>query len=114
MKKIKTLLATLMLCTPGMIMAQNAGAGSAADSRQVNNEKLFTLEDLNFGGTNFWSMRAETRYLTWWGDELIRQEVESVSIINKVKGTQKQLFTLSEINAWANLSGKDEVKSLLY
>ena len=114
MKKIKTLLATLMLCTPGMIMAQNAGAGSAADSRQVNNEKLFTLEDLNFGGTNFWNMRAETRYLTWWGDELIRQEVESVSIINKVKGTQKQLFTLSEINAWANLSGKDEVKSLLY
>ena len=114
MKKIKTLLATLMLCTPGMIMAQNAGAGSAADSRQVNNEKLFTLEDLNFGGTNFWNMRAETRYLTWWGDELIRQEVESVSIINKVKGTQKQLFTLNEINAWANLSGKDEVKSLLY
>ena len=114
MKKIKTLLATLMLCTPGMIMAQNAGAGSAADSRQVNNEKLFTLEDLNFGGTNFWNMRAETRYLTWWGDELIRQEVESVSIINKVKGTQKQLFTLNEVNAWANLSGKDEVKSLLY
>ena len=29
-------------------------------------QKQFTLEDLNFGGNNFYNMRPEARYLTWW------------------------------------------------
>ena len=36
-------------------------------------QKQFTLEDLNFGGKNFYNMRPEARYLTWWGGKLVRQ-----------------------------------------
>ena len=33
--------------------------------------KSLTLEDLNFGGTNYHNMVPKTRYTTWWGDELL-------------------------------------------
>ena len=38
--------------------------------------KEFTLEDLNFGGTNYRNMIPGNRWLTWWGDQLVRLEVE--------------------------------------
>ena len=62
---------------------------------QAQDKKLFTLEDLNFGGTNYRNMRPENRYTTWWGDELMHLDVESVSLINKVNASEKHLFTLS-------------------
>jgi len=34
-------------------------------------DKLFTLEDLNFGGTNFRKMQPQTMWVTWWGDQLM-------------------------------------------
>ena len=34
-------------------------------------EKFFTLEDLNFGGTNYHSFQPKNLWLTWWGDQLI-------------------------------------------
>ena len=30
--------------------------------------KQFSLEDLNFGGTNYHNMIPEYRNITWWGD----------------------------------------------
>lgn len=30
-------------------------------------DKLFTLEDLNFGGTNYANLRPQNMWLTWWG-----------------------------------------------
>ena len=81
---------------------------------QAQDKKLFTLEDLNFGGTNYRQMRPENRFTTWWGDELIRQDMESVSIINKVKATETTLFTLEDINSWADLKDGDVVRSLYY
>ena len=39
-------------------------------------DKLFTLEDLNFGGTNYHSMQPKNMWLTWWGDQLIQTDVE--------------------------------------
>lgn len=90
----------LTLLTPMMMQAQD--------------KKLFTLEDLNFGGTNYRNMRPESRFTEWWGDELIHLDVEEVSIINKVKGGEKSLFTLFDINQWAGLTGADMLRSVLY
>ena len=90
----------LTLLTPMMMQAQD--------------KKLFTLEDLNFGGTNYRNMRPESRFTEWWGDELIHLGVEEVSIINKVKGDEKSLFTLFDINQWAGLTGADMLRSVLY
>jgi hypothetical protein len=39
-------------------------------------EKTFTLEDLNFGGNNYRNMVAKNRWCTWWGNELVRQDVD--------------------------------------
>ena len=103
-----------MISTSGMIMAQNEGMSIVKAQPEVAGEKLFSLEDLNFGGMNYRNMRPENRYTTWWGDELVRLEVEKVSIINKVKGGEKTLFTLEELNSWAGLEGNEVVRSLLY
>ena len=114
MMKIKSIITALMISTSGMIMAQNEGMSIVKAQPEVAGEKLFSLEDLNFGGMNYRNMRPENRYTTWWGDELVRLEVEKVSIINKVKGGEKTLFTLEELNSWAGLEGNEVVRSLLY
>ena len=37
--------------------------------------KEFTLEDLNFGGHNYHNMIPQSRYCTWWGDQIGRAHV---------------------------------------
>lgn len=69
-------------------------------------QKELTLEDLNFGGNNYYKMRVSNRWTTWWGDQLVRQNVESCSLIDKKTGKEKTLFTLDEVNQWL----KDEAK----
>ena len=39
-------------------------------------KKLFTLEDLNFGGNNFYNLQPQNKYYEWWGDQLVRNDVE--------------------------------------
>ena len=39
-------------------------------------QRLFTLEDLNFGGNNYRTLLPENKWLTWWGDRLMYQEAE--------------------------------------
>ena len=77
-------------------------------------QKQFTLEDLNFGGNNFYNMRPEARYLTWWGGKLVRQDYNSCSLVDPVTGKETQLFTLDDINKWAGLSTSNEVVRHLY
>ena len=64
--------------------------------------KLFTLEDLNFGGTNYHNMQPENLFLTWWGDQLVRTDVEACYTIDAKTGKEKLLFTLDDINRWAD------------
>lgn len=61
-------------------------------------DKLFTLEDLNYGGTNYRKMLPENRWLTWWGDQLMYQDAEEGGTIDS-KQQKKVLFTLEEANA---------------
>ncbi len=64
-------------------------------------QKEFTLEDLNFGGNNYHNMTPKNRYLTWWGDQLVRLDVEECSIVDKKTGKEKPLFTVDDISKWA-------------
>ena len=52
-------------------------------------DKLFTLEDLNFGGTNYHSMQPKNMWLTWWGDQLIQTDVEECYTIDAKTGKKK-------------------------
>ena len=77
-------------------------------------QKQFTLEDLNFGGKNFYNMRPEARYLTWWGGQLVRQDLNSCSLVDLKNGKETKLFSLDDINNWAGLSASNEVIRHLY
>ena len=59
-------------------------------------DKLFTLEDLNFGGTNYRKMLPENMWLTWWGDQLMYQDAEEGGTIDS-KGQKKAVFNISEL-----------------
>ncbi len=67
----------------------------------AQDKKLFTLEDLNFGGNNYRNLQPENKWLTWWGDQLIRTDVEECFLIDKKSGKETRLFTLDDINRWA-------------
>ena len=63
-------------------------------------DKLFTLEELNFGGKDYYRLQHENKWLTWWGDELIRTDVEECYLVDKKTGKETKLFTLDEVNRW--------------
>ena len=65
-------------------------------------EKRFSLEDLNFGGNNYRNLQPENKWLTWWGDELIRTDVEECYLVDKKTGKETLLFKLDEVNKWAD------------
>ena len=69
-------------------------------------QKLFTLEDLNFGGRNYHSLRPQNMFLTWWGDQLVQTNVEECYTIDVKTGKKKLLFTLDQINEWAGCDGE--------
>ena len=85
MMKIKNLLAIIaMMAIPATMSAQD--------------KRLFTLEDLNYGGTNYHRMQPRNLFITWWGDQLMYQDVEEGGILAKDK-SRTALFTLDEVNA---------------
>ena len=79
----------------------------AAPTTMTAQNKLFTLEDLNFGGTNYGNMQPKNMWLTWWGDQLIQTDVEDCYTIDVKTGKKTKLFTLDDINKWAE---SDDVK----
>ncbi len=60
-------------------------------------QKLFTLEDLNFGGYNYYRFTPANKNFTWWGDELVEIENGQLSSIDKNSGKAKILVLLSEL-----------------
>ena len=76
-------------------------------------KKLFTLEDLNFGGTNYANLRPQNMWLTWWGEKLIETGVNECKLINTKTGKKTCLFTLDDINSWAGSDDNTYVRHLM-
>ena len=74
--------------------------------------KEFTLEDLNFGGHNYHNMIPQSRYCTWWGDQLVRLEGDVCYLVNKSNGNETKLFDKSEVNQWIAPTRSIKVNSL--
>ena len=81
MMKIKLASICLALITASTTMAQ----------------KLFTLEDLNFGGKNYYNMSPKNLYLTWWGDQLMYQDAEETSTVDMKTGKRTAVATLNDL-----------------
>ena len=75
-------------------------------------QKEFRLEDLNNGGTNYHRMTPENRYLTWWGDELIRLEADYCAVVDKKTGTEKVLFMLDDIKPLTQSDEHNQMRHL--
>ena len=84
-------------------------------------QKQLTLEELNFGGVNYRKFVPERLYSTWWGEQLMYQDVEETGIIDMKSGERRKVFTLDDVNskidaAISKLNGfKDEkIRTLQY
>ena len=82
--KVLAVLTTVLMFIPSSMSAQQ--------------NKLFTLEDLNFGGTNYRNMLPANQWFAWWGDQLMYQDAEAGGTTD-AKGARRQLFTLEQVNA---------------
>jgi len=76
-------------------------------------QKLFTLEDLNFGGTNYHNLQPKNLWLTWWGDQLVQTDVEECRLVNVKTGKSTLLFTLDDVNQWAKSDDEHYVRHLM-
>lgn len=74
--------------------------------------KQFSLEDLNFGGTNYHNMIPEYRNITWWGDELVLRNAEECKLVNKANGKETTIFTEAQLNAWAKTNEDSKILNL--
>ena len=74
--------------------------------------KEFTLEDLNFGGTNYRNMIPGNRWLTWWGDQLVRLDVEECYLVDKKTGKETVLFTVDDVNKWLGCTPDNGLRAL--
>ena len=97
--KIKLMVAAMALMTLPMTMQAQ--------------DRLFTLEDLNFGGTNYANLRPQNMWLTWWGDQLVQTDVEACYQIDTQTGKKRPLFTLDEVNRWAGSDDTRYVRHLM-
>ena len=87
MTKIKTFLVSILLTLFLPMTAQ---------------EKLFTLEDLNYGGTNARHFQPENQWFTWWGDQLMYMDADEGGTMD-AKGNRKRVFQLKDIgDGWHN------------
>ena len=78
----------------------------------IAQDKLFTLEDLNFGGTNYRNMQPKNLFFTWWGDQLMYQDVEEGGTID-TKGERHKCFDLERLN-YLMTASNDKGKRVLH
>jgi dipeptidyl-peptidase-4 len=67
--------------------------------------KTLTLEDLNFGGTNYHNMIAKNRWTTWWGDKLVRQDAEECYLVDLKTGKETKLFNIKQLRKIKSVEG---------
>mgnify|MGYP000878892317 CR=1 FL=1 len=82
--------------------------------QSMSAQKLFTLEDLNYGGNNFHNMVPQNRYTAWWGDQLVRTDAEFCALVDKNTGKETRLFSVDDINKWVASIGNIKVHSLYH
>ena len=86
--------------------------GTPATAQESTSMKEFTLEDLNFGGTNYRNMIPGNRRLTWWGDQLVRLETKECWLVDKKTGKETLFFTVDDVNEWMGATPDNGLRSL--
>lgn len=66
-------------------------------------QKQFTLEDLNFGGTNYRNMVPANRNIVWMGDKPLHVTGDSCWVIDTKTAREKLMFTREQLTKWAGI-----------
>ena len=49
-------------------------------------KKSFTLDDLMWGGSNYWNIMPRSVFTAWWGDALVQTNVDDARLLYDAKG----------------------------
>ena len=82
--------------------------GLCSLSSIAQEKKSFTLEDLNFGGTNYRNMIPKTQYYKWWGDELVRFDGKEYYLVDKKSGKETLVRDTEKVNEIKQYQKKNE------
>ena len=82
--------------------------GLCSLSSIAQEKKSFTLEDLNFGGTNYRNMIPKTQYYKWWGDELVRIDGKEYYLVDKKSGKETLVRNKEKVNEIKQFQKKNE------
>lgn len=80
-------------------------------------KKSFTLEDLMWGGNNYANIMPKYHGTAFWGDRLLKLDVDEVTTLANEKGQKEKptvLFTTNQLNAAIDTAQVGKVYSLLY
>ena len=76
MKRIQTLL--LFLAAITIMTAQT--------------KKSFTLDDLMWGGQNYWNIQPRSLYTEWWGDRLVKLNQIAIQQMQVLEGNSGRIL----------------------
>ncbi len=97
----------IMLAAAGLLLATTLMA---------QNKKSFTLDDLMWGGSNYWNLQPKNIYTAWWGDRLLQTDADDVQTFYNEKGKAEKpavLFTEADVNACLNQEQQGKVYNLM-
>lgn len=87
----------------------------------AQSKKSFTLDDLMWGGSNYWNLQPKSRFTAWWGDCLLETNVDEVRALTSKRGAMLKakeaatpLFTVSDLNAALDTAACGVVRNLTY
>ncbi|MBQ8047144.1 MAG: S9 family peptidase [Prevotella sp.] len=107
--KIKYAFFTMLMASFTTVSAQTQAARPA---QEVPEDKYLTLEDLNYGGNNYWNMVPQNKYYAWWGDQLVRTDVEECVFVDSETGEESPFLKLEEVERWAGTAPDMKVRHL--
>ena len=71
----------------------------ATSTMMAQDKKSFTLEDLIPGGNNYFNLQPKNiQGLRWWGDLMLKGEIDELKAFNPANGKEETLITLQEVN----------------
>lgn len=101
-----------------IIMAAVAALCLLPFNAMAQDKKSFTLEDLMWGGNNYWNIMPSSPFTAWWGDCLLETKVDKICTLFDEKGQQQKkqrvLFTVEEVNAAIDTAKVGKVYNLAY
>lgn len=88
-----------------------------SNTAMAQTKKSFTLEDLMWGGNNYANIMPKYYGTAFWGDRLLKLNVEDVTTLANEKGIkekEQKLFTIAQVNAAIDTAKVGKVYNLLY